>query len=403
MYEDIIVGIDIGSSKTSVAIAQKDLNELLILGLGSAPNEGMSKGSIVNIEQTIKSIKSAAQEASLMAGVEFTQVNINLPGEVYFRNSKGIAAISRKDREVREEDVNRVIEQAKTVETGNNSIVHVFPQYYKLDDYSSIKNPIGMSGFRLEGHVHIITVPKINISNIIRTVTKAGFKPYQGFFNAYASSKAVLEEEDKEGVLLLDIGAGTTDIIGFKDGYPVISSVVQLGGVNLTEDLHKCLSTTFSTAEKIKVKYGSVLSDFVEDEEIDIPSHAKHSIEKLSKKDIAKILEPRTEEIFQVVKKNIKENGFSIDNFSFCVITGGTAKIKGITKLAEKVFGIPARVGFPINVKGVVDEINDPAYSCVIGLCLGEEVVSNKKEETILSEKDGFMKKVTNFIKDILG
>ncbi|HOJ49327.1 MAG TPA: cell division protein FtsA [Spirochaetota bacterium] len=403
--DNIIVGIDIGSSKTSVAIVQRDLNELLILGLGSAPNDGMNKGTIVNIDQTIKSIKQAAQEATLMAGLEFNQVNINLPGEVFFENSQGIAAISRKDREVREEDVNRAIEQAKSRDIGNRSIVHVFPQYYKLDDYSNIKNPIGMSGFRLECSIHIVTVPKINISNIVRTVTKAGFKPYQGFVNSYASSRAVLEEEDKEGAIVLDIGAGTIDIMGFKDGYPVLSSVVALGGSNLTKDLHKCLGTTFSTAEKIKIKYGSVVPDMVTDENIEVPSYAKHGIDKLNKKEIARILEPRAIEILEIVKKNIKDRGFDIEKFSFCVLTGGGAKTKGIAKLAQKIFGIPVRVGYPINVKGVVDEINDPAYSCVIGLCLGDEVTftSDKKEDAILAEKDSVIRKIGNIIKDILG
>ncbi len=413
--DGVRVGIDIGTSKTAVIISQRDEldNKLLILGVGYSSNTGLRKGKIVNIESAIKSIKKAADDAILMAGVEFDSVNINIAGEIESINSNGIVGISNKDKEVNFKDIQRVIKQAQHRELGHDkTVLHIFPQNFKLDEQDNIKDPIGMTGMRLEGSVHLITAPKINLTNIVKCIRKAGFTPREALATGFASANAVLNEEDKySGSLLLDIGAGTTDIMAFLDGYPVLSSVVLLGGQNLTKDLSHGLKVSDSLAEKIKRKFGCVYSGVVDPvEEIEIPMYGKNHVERISKERINSILEPRAEEIFLMVKKKIEERGYNLDYFgNGCVIVGGTAKMAGITELAEKILGISTRIGQPANVGGIVDEIRDPSFIASIGICMGEDKYfegsdAGSEKDHLLSGKSGnFMKKMGSFIKEIFG
>ncbi|OHD07168.1 MAG: cell division protein FtsA [Spirochaetes bacterium GWB1_36_13] len=411
---DIQVGIDIGSSKTVVVISQNDEfeDQLLVLGLGKAENTGVRKGKIINIEHTIHSIKKAAEQAVLMAGLDFNQVNVNIQGEISSINSQGIVGIARKDREVSSKDVQRVIDLATHNDIGHDKrIVHVFPQHFKLDEQDFIKDPIGMTGFRLEGKVHLITSPKINITNIKRCVERSGFVPKIALANAYASSNAVLTEDDRlSGVLLLDIGAGTTDMIVYQDGSPSLSFSFLVGGNNLTKDLSMGIKVAEGTAEKIKKRFGCVYSDLVDPyEEIEVPIYGKNHVQRITKIQINSYLEPRAEEILLMVKNKLNEKNINLEELTNgCIITGGVANLSGITELAEKVLGLHTRIGLPQKVSGVVDEeIKDPAYSTAIGLCLGEKNYldeSTGKNSGLLSQSSsGFKTKVKDFFKEILG
>lgn len=411
--EEIQVGIDIGSLKTVVVISQYDELEdkLLILGIGHAPNQGLRKGKIVNLENTISSIKKASEDAVLMAGLDFTTANINIPGEVDCINSQGIAAISRKDREVKDADIQRVLEQSQVMRVVDKSILHIFPQYFKLDEQDNIKDPIGMTGLRLEGHVHLVLLPKINITNVVKCVQRAGFAPSEGLASSFASSNAVLTLDDKEtGVLLLDIGAETTDVMGFSEGYPIFSSSVLLGGNSLSRDLSIGLKVTSSLAENIKKKYGCVYEGLVDPvEEIEVPLYGRNHVERISKQKINAILEPRAEEIFLMVKKTMEEKGFGTEQFSNIVLTGGSAKLLGVSELCEKVFGLPTRVGIPLNVGGIIDEVKDPAFSTAIGLCIGEQTrfrsgpANQEKNQLLNKSSQGVFKKIGSLFKEILG
>lgn len=414
-FEGIRVGIDIGTSKTAVVISQKDEldNKLLILGIGCSPNTGVRKGKIVNIESTIQSIKKATEDAILMAGVEFNTVDINITGEIDSLNSNGIVAIARKDREVNSKDIQRVIEQARHINISSDKVIlHVFPQYFKLDDQDHIKDPIGMAGVRLEGNVHLITAPAINIKNLVKCINKAGFSARNGIATGYASANSVVTEEDKEsGILLLDIGAGTTDIMGFIEGFPIFTSVILVGGNNLTRDLAFGLKVSEGLAENIKKKHGCVYSGIVDPiDEIEVPVYGKNHVERISKQTISSILEPRAEEIFMMVRKKLEERNISLDSFtSGIVITGGSAKIPGIAEVCEKVIGLPTRIGIAQNVGGISDEAHDPAYSAALGLCMGEALNSNEagstaeKNPLVNKNSGGVMKKIGGIFKEILG
>jgi cell division protein FtsA len=413
-YDGVHVGIDVGTSKTLVVIAQKDQFEdkLLILGIGSAPNSGVSKGKINNIENTIKAIKKASEDAMLMAGVEFFNVNINIPGELESKNSNGIVAISRKDREVTYSDIKRVIDQSKHIQMGaDKKILHVFPQSFKLDEQDNIIDPLGMTGLRLEGNVHLINTNQINITNIVKCIQKAGFSPTQGLATPYASANAVLSEDDKSsGCLLVDIGAGSTSIMAFQNGFPVLTSVLLVGGHSITRDLSIGLRISEGMAENIKKKYGCVYSSLVDPiEEIEVAIYGKNQVERISKQRINSILEPRAEEIFMMVKKKIEENGYSLTDFANgCVLTGGCAKMNGMIELCEKVMGIHSRLGIPERVSGIVDEVHDPSFSVAIGLCFGEKNLFadsgiTQKSNLGKGESSSLKSKFGNMMKDLFG
>lgn len=413
--DGVSVGVDIGTSKTSVVIAQRDEFEekITILGSGIARNSGVRKGKIVNIEATIASIKKAAEDAILMAGVEIGTVNINVPGEIESLNSNGIVGISRKDKEVSYKDIQRVIDTAKQHNIGHDKVIlHIFPQNFKLDEQDNIKDPVGMTGLRLEGSVHLITAPRINLTNIIKCVKKAGFNPVQGISSAFASANAVLSDEDRHsGALVVDIGAGTTDIIGFLDGHPVFSTVVLLGGNNLTKDLSIGLKIAEGLSEKIKIKHGCVYSGLVDPvEEIEIPLYGRNQVERISKQRINTVLEPRAEEIFLMVKRRVEEKGYNLDYFSNgVVLTGGGSKLTGMLELGEKILGVPARMGYPQNIGGIIDEVMDPAYSAAVGICVGEKsvfedtLVSEEKKHLLNGNTGQMGQKLKSFFKEIFG
>jgi cell division protein FtsA len=412
-YESVHVGIDIGASKTIVLISQKDIisGELLILGVGEFSNTtGIKRGKIVDLNNTILSIQRACEEAQLMSGVEFDWANINIPGEVESLNSHGIVTIARKDREVKMKDVERVIEQAQMINIkSDKTMLHLFPQYFQLDEQSHIKDPIGMTGLRLQGAIHMILVPSSNVMNAVKCFLRANVKAKEGLFNAYAASNAVLSNEDKEiGSLLLDIGAGSIDIIGFQDGAPYISGVVMLGGDSITRDLSIGLKIPEALAEEIKKKNGVAFLDLVDPlEEIEIPSYKGKEVKRVNLEKIASIIEPRVQEMFYLVNKFLETKNISINNFSCVILTGGCANLKGIIEVAEEVFNVPVRLGIVNHLGGLFEKVNAPEYATVIGLCMGEvqELQFNIKNRNFNKEKNSsnLLGRMKGFFKDMLG
>ncbi|MEW6097221.1 MAG: cell division protein FtsA [bacterium] len=369
--EDIIVGLDIGTTKVCTVIGEIDEDRVEIIGVGTSPSHGLRKGVVVNIDSTIKSIENAVSEAELMAGIEVSSVFAGIAGgHIKGMNSHGVIAISR-GREVTQSDVERVIDAAKAVSIPlDREVIHVLPQQFIIDGQDGIKEPVGMSGVRLEVEIHIVTGAVTSAQNIIKCVNRAGFEVEDIVLEPLAAAYAVLTEDEKDlGVVLVDIGGGTTDIAIFIDGSIWHTGVLSIGGDNVTKDISVGLRTPIVEAEKIKINYGSCMSSLVKDEEIiTIPSVGEHKERNLPRQVLAEIIEPRMEEIFSLINQEIRMTGYENLVTSGIVLTGGASMLEGTTELAERVFDLPVRIGTPTGVSGLVDVVNSPLYSTGVGL-----------------------------------
>jgi cell division protein FtsA len=373
--ESIITGLDIGTTKVCAIIGQvNQVGGVDILGVGIAPSYGLRKGVVVNIDNTVKSITKAIEEAELMAGVEIDSVYTGIAGgHIKGINSRGVVAISSKTKEITQADVERVIDAARAISIPiDREVIHVIPQEFIVDDQDGIKDPVGMSGIRLESEVHIITGAVSSIENIIKSVHRAGYKVNDIILEPLASAEAVLTDEEKElGVTLIDLGGGTTDIIMFINGSVWHTSVIALGGNHITNDISYGLRTPVQSAEIIKKKYGCAYADLVsEDELIEVESVAGHQSKKVSRKFIAEIIQPRMEEIFGLVQRELKISGFDELVAAGAVITGGGALLAGTVELAEKILNMPVRIGYPDKVSGLVDKVASPLFATGVGLIL---------------------------------
>jgi len=373
--ESIITGLDIGTTKVCAIIGQvNQVGGVDILGVGIAPSYGLRKGVVVNIDNTVKSITKAIEEAELMAGVEIDSVYTGIAGgHIKGINSRGVVAISSKTKEITQADVERVIDAARAISIPiDREVIHVIPQEFIVDDQDGIKDPVGMSGIRLESEVHIITGAVSSIENIIKSVHRAGYKVNDIILEPLASAEAVLTDEEKElGVTLIDLGGGTTDIIMFINGSVWHTSVIALGGNHITNDISYGLRTPVQSAEIIKKKYGCAYADLVsEDELIEVESVAGHQSKKVSRKFIAEIIQPRMEEIFGLVQRELKISGFDELVAAGAVITGGGALLTGTVELAEKILNMPVRIGYPDKVSGLVDKVASPLFATGVGLIL---------------------------------
>jgi len=367
---ELIVGLDIGTTKICAIVGEATDEGIDIIGIGSHPSKGLRKGVVVNIEATVASIKRAIEEAELMAGCEINTVFTGIAGgHIKGFNSQGIVAV--KDKEVREADIARVIDAAKAIAIPlDREVIHVLPQEYVIDDQGGIKDPLGMSGVRLEAKVHIVTGAVSSAQNIIKCANKTGLNVADIVLQPLASSEAVLGEDEKElGVCLVDIGGGTTDIAIFSGGSIVHTGVIALGGNNLTSDIAIGLRTPAHEAERIKQKYGCCLGSMVDDDEtIEVPSVGGRQPRVLSRKILTEILEPRVEEIFQMVQREVQRCGYEDLLASGVVITGGSTLLAGMPELAEEVLGLPVRRGLPRGIGGLVDVVKSPMYATGVGL-----------------------------------
>jgi cell division protein FtsA len=371
--DNIVVGLDIGTTKICAIVGEvKDDGRIDIIGIGSHPSKGLRKGVVVNIESTVESIKKAVEEAELMAGVDINTVYAGIAGgHIRSFNSRGVIAI--KNREISATDIDRVIDAAKAVAIPlDREVLHVLPQEFTVDDQDGIKEPLGMSGVRLEAEVHIITGAVTSAQNIVKSCNRAGLDVLDIVLEPLASSYSVLSSDEKElGVAVIDIGGGTTDIAIHMEGGIWHTAVLAIGGNHLTNDIAVGLRTPAGEAEKIKIKYGCALTSLVrEDETIEVPSVGGRPPRILSRQVLSEIIEPRVEEIFGLAQREILKAGMEERVASGVVITGGSAIMDGIPEAAERVMEFPARRGVPMNIGGLVDVVNSPMYATGVGLVL---------------------------------
>lgn len=367
---DIIAGLDLGTTKVCAIVAEQTEDGLDIIGIGSVPSKGLKKGVVVNIESTMHAIRAAVEQAETMAGVEINAVYAGIAGShVSGMNQEGVAAI--QTREVTQEDVQRVLEQAKAIPLpGDRQVLHVLPQEYIVDDQDGIREPVGMSGVRLEARVHMVTAANTAVANLKKCAERCGLYVSDVVLQPLASADAVLSDDEKEiGVALIDIGGGTTDIIIYVDGAVVHTSVIPIGGINLTNDIATGLRTPMAEAERIKIKYGCASTHMVDDEEtIEVPSVGGRPPRVLPRRVLCDIIEPRVEEIFQACRHVIVETGYADMLASGVVITGGTTLLDGMPEHAESIFQLPARRGAPTGIGGLIDVVRSPAYATGVGL-----------------------------------
>jgi cell division protein FtsA len=371
--DECIVGLDIGTTKVCAIVGAPSSDGIDIIGIGTHPSRGLKKGMVVNIDETVASIRSAIEEAELMAGVEISTVYTGIAGgHIKGFNSTGVVAI--KDGEVRPGDVSRVIEAAKAVSIPTDrEVIHILPQEYVVDDQGGIKDPLGISGVRLEAKVHIVSASVASAQNIVKCANRTGLNVADIVLQQLASAEAVLSEEEKElGAALVDIGGGTTDIAVFHQGAIAHTAVIVVGGNHITQDIATGLRTPQAEAEAIKIKYGCALSSMVSKEEtIEVPSVGDRKPRILSRQLLTEIIEPRVEEIFSLVHREIQKTGYEDLLASGLVITGGSTLLEGMSELAEDVTGLPVRRGLPQRgIGGLVDVVKSPMYATGVGLVL---------------------------------
>ncbi len=379
---DLIVGLDIGTTKIAVIVAERtESGGVDIVGIGTHPSEGLRKGVVINIESTVNSIQRAIEEAELMAGCEIDSVYAGIAGShIKGFNSHGIVAI--KNKEVSVKDIERVIDAAKAVAIPmDREILHILPQEYIVDDQDGIREPLGMSGVRLEAKVHIVTGAVASAQNIVKSANRVGLTVKDIVLEPIASSEAVLSPEEKElGVAMVDIGGGTTDLTIFHAGAVKHTAVVPLGGNHITADISAGLRTPTSSAEEIKKRYGLAYSGLSRaGETIEVPSTGGRDPRILPKQMLTEIIEPRLEEIFSLIYAEIVRSGFDEFLTAGVVLTGGTILLEGSADLAEQVFRLPVRIGYPTGVGGLFDVVNSPQFATGVGLVL----YGSRRQESI--------------------
>lgn len=371
--KNLIVGLDIGTSKVVALIAEINTDKSIeIIGLGHHPSRGLKRGVVVNIESTVQSIQRAVEEAELMAGCQVHSAYTGIAGNhIRSLNSHGIVAI--RDQEVTQADVDRVIDAARAVAIpADQKILHILPQEFIIDSQEGIREPIGMSGVRLEARVHMVTGAVSAAQNIVKCVRQCGYNVAEVILEQLASSHSVLNDDEKElGVCMVDIGGGTTDIAIFTNGAIRHTAVIPIAGDQVTSDIAIALRTPTQNAEEIKKNHACAMPELVEHGDfIEVPSMGDRPLRKVSRHDLAQVVEARYEELFNLVKAELRRSGFEELIAAGIVLTGGASNVRGSLDLAEKVFKMPVRQGVPQYVYGLKDVINNPIYATSVGLLL---------------------------------
>ncbi|MFT5014152.1 MAG: cell division protein FtsA [Patiriisocius sp.] len=380
----MIVGLDIGTSKVVCIVGDvSPEGDVEIVGIGSHPSRGLKKGVVVNIEATVQSIQRAVEEAELMAGCQIHSVYAGIAGShIRSLNSHGIVAI--RDREVFKPDIDRVIDAAQAVAIpADQKILHILPQEYVIDSQEGVKEPLGMSGVRLEAKVHLVTCAVNAAQNIEKCIRKCGLEVEDIILEQLASGYAVLTEDEKElGVCIVDMGGGTSDIAVFTEGAIRHTAVIPIAGDQVTNDIAMALRTPTSNAEEIKIKYACALASLAgENETIKVPSVGDRKDRDLSRQALAEVVEPRYDELFTLIQAELRRSGFEELIPAGIVLTGGTSKMEGVVELAEEIFHMPVSIGKPSHVTGLTDIVRNPIYATAVGLLqygakqIGEEVV----------------------------
>lgn len=367
---EIIVGLDLGTTKVCAVVGEVDADGITILGVGNVPCRGLRKGVVSNIEYTVRSIREAIEAAQTMAGVEITTVYAGVAGS-HIRSlaSDGVCAIS--GREVTSLDRERVLEGARAIPVdADRMILHALPREYIVDNQDGIRDPIGMSGVRLQVRVNLVTAATSPVQNVIRSIERCGLNVADVVLEPLASAEAVLSEDEKEiGVAVLDIGGGTTDLMIFADGGICHTSVIPAGGNNISSDVAAGLRTPMAEAERLKRHYGCALGRMIaDDEEIEVPGVGGHPPRRVPRRLLSDIIEPRVEEIFSEARRRLEETGMLEQIASGAVLTGGAALMEGMTECAEEVLGMPVRLGMPVGVRGIVQLVQGPQFATGVGL-----------------------------------
>jgi len=378
---ELVAGLDIGTTKICAVIGEVFDEQVEVIGVGTAPSTGMRKGVVVNIESTVTAIREAVDQAGDMAGCDIETVFVGIAGNhIKGFNSPGIIAVN--NQEIKQKDIDAVIKAAQTVKISDNQqIVHVLPQEFMVDDHTGIQNPLGMTGVRLVTNVHIVTADVTALHNLLVSCNRAGLQVSEIVLESVASSRTVLSRDEMElGVALLDIGGGTTDLAIFCNGTIKHTWELALGGNSLTSDLSVGLRTPMQEAEKLKYMYGSALSSMIKENlVVEVPTVGDRKPRKISQRVMVEILEARMEEVLQLVNKEIVSSGYRSRLNAGVVITGGTALLANMVEMAEQIFDMPVRIGYPRGVGGRLEEIDSPRCTTAVGLLLyGSQAVRGK-------------------------
>ncbi len=403
--KNLIVGLDIGTSKVVAIVAEVGgEGQMEIIGIGSHPSRGLKKGVVVNIESTVQSIQRAVEEAELMAGCQINSVYAGIAGShIKSLNSHGIVAI--RDSEVNQSDIERVIDAARAVAIpADQKILHILPQEFVIDKQEGIREPVGMSGVRLEAKVHMVTGAVSAAQNIVKCVRRCSLDVDDIILEQLASSYAVLTDDEKElGVCLVDIGGGTTDIAVFTEGAIRHTAVIPIAGDQVTNDIAVALRTPTQYAEEIKIKYACALTQLASpDETIEVPSVGDRPPRRLARQTLAEVVEPRYEELLSLIQAELRRSGFEDLIAAGIVLTGGSSKMEGVVELAEEIFHMPVRLGSPQYVSGLVDVVRNPIYATGVGLLLFGEQHRNDRtggESAVGSGTKGVWERMKNWFK----
>jgi cell division protein FtsA len=404
---NVIVGLDIGTTKVCTIVGIQGPNsELEIIGIGTHPSYGLKKGSVVNIDKTVRSIQCSLEEAKLMAGVNIHRATIGLAGShIYSFNSSGVVAI--KGNEITEDDVNRVLEAAKAVVIpSDREILHVIPQEFRVDNISGVKNPVGMCGVRLEAHVHVVTGSISLIQNLVKCVEQTGIMADHVTLQPIASSEAVLSTEEKEmGVVLVDIGGGTTDIAVWKSGSLVHSQIIPVGGNHFTNDLAVALKIPHNEAERVKINHGCVLAEKLnQSAHITVQGLSGTKPREVRLSLIAEVLGARAEELFEIIRSVIVEKNLENDITGGVVLTGGGALTNGMPELGEYILERSTKVGYPIPFGGMTNIMQNPKFSTVLGLLMEASKRHTPKtmsKRDSLSDQADIVKRLSDTLKNV--
>ena len=368
--QDFIVGLDIGTTKICAVVGQITETGIDIVGTGTRPSTGLRKGAVINIDSTVDGIRKAIEEAELMAGCNISSAYIGIAGN-HVRSFNSAGVVSVKNNEINDQDIARVIDAAKAINIpSDRQIIHLIPQDFIIDGQDGIKEPVGMSGVRLEGKIHIVTALASSVQNLVKCSQRAGVTVSELVLEPIASAEAVLSDDEKElGVALVDIGGGTSDVCIFVGGALVHTSAINIGGNHITNDIAVGMRTPQSEAEKLKIRHGHCLKELVAAEEtIEVPGVGGRQPRVVARRLLAEIIEPRVEEMCQLIKTEIEKTGYSELIGSGVVITGGCSMLEGMPELAEMVFDMPVKRGYPYGMGGLRDIVNSPKFATSVGL-----------------------------------
>ncbi len=410
MASRIVTGLDIGTTKICSVVANiTEQGEFEVLGCGIVPSKGLKKGVIVNIEDASNAIAASLERAETQAGFELRQVFIGISGgHIEGINSKGVVAITDKNKEISAADVQRAVDAAKAVVIPlDREVIHIIPQQFIVDDQDGIKDPVGMYGSRLEVVVHIITAAASSVGNLMKSVAKAGYEATDIILEPLASAQSVLTEEEKDlGVALVDIGGGTTDYVIFEEGSLRHTGILPVGGNHITNDVALCLKTSNPSAEQIKIEYGAALSDFIDDdEEIEVPGLGGRAASVEKRKFLVDVMQPRIEEMLSMINKQFEKTGEKDYLAGGVVLTGGVSMTPYIADLAAEIFDLPVRVGRPLGVKGLRDIVNTPIHSTAVGLAMYNQLNAPKAAGIAEGEQEErafkpFLKKLKEWLNE---